>query len=317
MASVVTAVVLPFTVPQIFALVHEARTSKEHKRLLEKALAERNAAQDKLRKTNETLEQRVHARTTELAEANHALQAEIERRERIEEKLAELASIVEFSDDAIIGKSLNGIVRNWNSGAERIYGYTAADMVGKPISILAPADRADEMPEILARIANGESVHHYETVRVTKDRQSLDVSLTVSPIRNSQTEVIAASAIGRDITGRKQAEAALLKSEAQYRLLFDSSPVPMWVFDRETLAFLGVNEAAIRHYGFSQQEFMAMTILEIRPEEDIAAILEHVSHLEPGLQPIEIWRHKKKDGSILEVEITSYNLQFGEKETLS
>jgi PAS domain S-box-containing protein len=121
-----------------------------------------------------------------------------------------LAAIVESSDDAIISKDLNGIITSWNQSAERMFGYRAAEAIGKPISIIAPPDR-NEMPEILARIRRGERIDHYETIRQTKDGRRLHVSLTVSPIYDRHGQIIGASKISRDITERKLAEEALAK----------------------------------------------------------------------------------------------------------
>ncbi len=117
-----------------------------------------------------------------------------------------LAAIVESSDDAIISKDLRGIVTSWNSGAEHIFGYTADEMIGQPIAKLAPLDMQDEMPAILVRIRRGERVQHYETVRMHKEGRRLNISLTVSPIRDSFGTIIGASKIARDITDRKLAE---------------------------------------------------------------------------------------------------------------
>jgi two-component system cell cycle sensor histidine kinase/response regulator CckA len=109
---------------------------------------------------------------------------------------------------------------------------------------------------------------------------------------------------------RDRAEKELRKSEEQYRLLFDTNPLPMWVFDRDTLAFLAVNEAAVRHYGFSRREFFAMTIKDIMPEEDIPALLGAVFQPSEGLSSTEVWRHRKKDGTVIDVEVTSHGLSF-------
>ncbi len=122
-----------------------------------------------------------------------------------------LASIVESSDDAIVSKDLKGIVTSWNRSAERIFGYTAAEMVGQPIARLAPPDRLDEMQTILNRIRRGERVDHYETRRRRKDGTIIDVSLTISPIRNSDGVIIGASKIARDISERKHAEKLLVE----------------------------------------------------------------------------------------------------------
>jgi PAS domain S-box-containing protein len=117
-----------------------------------------------------------------------------------------LAAIVESSSDAIIGKDLDGIITDWNKGAERIYGYTAEEMIGKSVSILTPPERPDEISQIMERIRRGEQVEHYETVRVTKTGKPIQVSLTVSPIRDEFGNTIGASTAARDITERKRTE---------------------------------------------------------------------------------------------------------------
>jgi PAS domain S-box-containing protein len=131
---------------------------------------------------------------------------DITRRERPGETHARLAAIVEGSDDAVIGKSLDGIVTSWNQGAERIFGYTAEEMVGRPLARLVPPDRPNEIPSILAAIRRGERVEHFETERMRKDGERIQVSLTISPIRDATGNVIGASKIARDVTERKRAE---------------------------------------------------------------------------------------------------------------
>jgi PAS domain S-box-containing protein len=133
-----------------------------------------------------------------------------EEREREAELLrARLAAIVESSDDAIISKTLDGVIRTWNRGAERIFGYTADEAHGKSITMLIPPDRISEEGEIIARLKRGERIEHYETIRVCKDGTCLDVSLTISPIRDSTGQVVGASKIARDVTARKRMEEAL------------------------------------------------------------------------------------------------------------
>jgi PAS domain S-box-containing protein len=129
------------------------------------------------------------------------------------------ASIVESSDDAIVSKDLNGVINSWNKGAERTFGYTTEEVVGKPVTILIPPDRHHEESTILERIRRGERIEHYETVRVHKDGSRLDISLTISPIKNAQGEIIGASKIARDITERKRSEAhiTILAREAEHR----------------------------------------------------------------------------------------------------
>lgn len=122
---------------------------------------------------------------------------------------ARLAAIVESSDDAIVSKTLTGIITSWNNGAQRIFGWAAEEVIGKPITTLIPPDRLDEEPRILARLRNGERVDHFETVRITKDGRLIEVSVTISPIRDARGRIVGASKIARDITAQKLAETEL------------------------------------------------------------------------------------------------------------
>lgn len=133
----------------------------------------------------------------------------LEERERSVAAQALLAAIVASSDDAIISKTLEGNILSWNSGAERIFGYSAEEAIGRPITLIIPAERLEEEPALLERLRRGERIEHFETVRVTKSGARIDVSLMVSPVRAADGRVVAASKIARDITQRKQAEAAL------------------------------------------------------------------------------------------------------------
>lgn len=126
-----------------------------------------------------------------------------------------LAAIVESSDDAIIGKDASGTITSWNRAAERLYGYSAAEAIGQPVAILAPPDRADEMPAILARIKQGERIEHFDTVRRAKDGRLVPISLTISPIIDETGEIVGASKIARDISERKRAEEALREEKAR------------------------------------------------------------------------------------------------------
>jgi diguanylate cyclase (GGDEF)-like protein/PAS domain S-box-containing protein len=130
----------------------------------------------------------------------------ITERKKAEEKMATLAAIVESSNDAIIGKTLDGNIVSWNSGAERIYGYTAEEMRGRSIHFLIPPNRTDETPLILERVRRGERIDNYETMRMRKDGKVIDISLTISPIRDARGQITGASAIARDITKHKRME---------------------------------------------------------------------------------------------------------------
>lgn len=140
---------------------------------------------------------------------------DVTEQRKIEQSTRFLASIVESSDDAIVGKDVNGIVTSWNRAAERIFGYSAEEMVGRPIATISPPERADEMPAILERIRQGERIEHFDTLRRAKDGRLVPISLTVSPIEDEDGNIIGASKIARDISARKQAEAALREERAR------------------------------------------------------------------------------------------------------
>jgi PAS domain S-box-containing protein len=151
-----------------------------------------------------------------LREANDELELRVEQRTV---QLAQQASIIQSSDDAIASKDLNGIVTSWNPGAEKLFGYSATEMIGQPMAVLIPPERSTEEPAILARIARGETTDHFETVRITKDRRKIDVSVTISPVRDSRGAVVGASKIARDITERKLADQKMQAQLARLNLL--------------------------------------------------------------------------------------------------
>jgi two-component system, LuxR family, sensor kinase FixL len=175
-----------------------------------------------------------------------------------------LAAIVESSDDAIIAKDLEGTVLAWNGGAERMYGYTAAEIIGRPISLLIPPDQPDELIEITARLARGERVEHYETVRVTKDGRRLDVSLSISPVRDAGGKVVGASTIARDITARNQDIRRLRESEARLRSIVDAAVDGIIVIDAHGTVE-AFNPGAERLFGYQAAEVVGRSINLLMP----------------------------------------------------
>jgi PAS domain S-box-containing protein len=143
----------------------------------------------------------------------------------------QLVSIVESSDDAIISKDLDGVIQTWNAAAEHLFGYTAEEAVGQPVTMLIPAERQDEEPGILARIRRGERIHHYETVRRRKDGSLVDISLTVSPVRGDSGRIVGASKIARDITERKEVQLKLQQSEQRLQELLAAIPAAIYTTD--------------------------------------------------------------------------------------
>lgn len=148
---------------------------------------------------------------------------EVEERRKIEMELRRLVSVVEHSEDAVIGKTLDGYIFSWNSGAQKIYGYSYDEVKGKHVSIIIPPDRLDEFNQVMEKVKNGNVVEHMETVRVRKDGRKLDMSLTFSPIKDGSANVIGISSIGRDVTIRKKAEMLLRENEQKLRALFDQT----------------------------------------------------------------------------------------------
>jgi PAS domain S-box-containing protein len=167
--------------------------------------AGRARAERELRDARDQLEIRVQQRTAQLAKAGEAN--------------ARLASIIEFSDDAIVSKDLDGIITSWNPGAERLFGYSSEEVVGKPMAMLIPPERSSEEPTILRRIARGETTDHFETVRMTRDGTKIDVSVSISPIRDDRGLIVGASKIARDISDRKLAQAKVQAQLARLNLL--------------------------------------------------------------------------------------------------
>jgi PAS domain S-box-containing protein len=157
---------------------------------------------------------------TALKAAMDLLLVEVEQRQKSHVAVGQLISLVETSADAIITKDLNGVITSWNKGAERIFGYTADEMIGKPINLLIPADRPDEEPSILQRIRRGERVEHYETVRQRKSGELIDISLSVSPLMDETGKIVGASKIARDITATRHAQEmqTLLLGEMRHRI---------------------------------------------------------------------------------------------------
>ena len=171
------------------------------------------------------------------------------RQQQADKLSSRLAAIVNFSDDAIIGKNLDGIITTWNRGAEKLFGYTATEIVGTSIMRLIPADRQQEEEQILGRIKLGESVNHFHTQRQTKDGRLLDISVTVSPIRDHAGTIIGASKIARDVTQQKQNEQELARLNRLYVALSHVNQAIVWTPVREEL-FPKICQVLVEHGGF-------------------------------------------------------------------
>ena len=208
---------------------------------------------------------------------------DITERKNTERALAHLAAIVESSDDAIISKDLTGTIRSWNLAAERLFGYTAQEAIGRPITMLMPPEQKKEEPRILQQIVGGKHIDHYESVRRRKDGTLIQVSLTVSPIKDASGKTIGASKIVRDITERKRAEQALAAAQAQlqqHAALLEETVTERTVALRATIAELESFSYSISHDMRGPLRAMQgfATILQEEARQDLSA--EHVHYLD-------------------------------------
>ncbi len=201
-------------------------------------------------------------------------------RKLAEEERARLASIIEYSGDAIIGKTLDGTITSWNTGAERIYGYSAEEMLGESISLLVPQEVLDDTGLILERIRKGEPVVRYETLRRKKDGGLINVNLTASQIRDAQYHLIGVSTIAHDITDRKLAEEAQIESEMRYRRLFEAAQDGILILDADTGQIVEANPFLINLLGFSREQFLGKKIWEIGLFKDIIANKDNFQELQ-------------------------------------
>lgn len=168
---------------------------------------------------------------------------DVTERKEAGKNLARLAAIVHSSNDAIISKTLNSIITSWNEGAQRIFGYTPEEMIGQPVTKLIPSDRLNEEALIIDRLRKGEVVEHFETKRITKDNQLIDVSLTISPVKDSKGKIIGASKIARDITTQKKLEQTIRESEERFRMTIEATKLGTWEYDPSTTTLICSSES--------------------------------------------------------------------------
>jgi len=180
----------------------------------------------------------------------------ITERKKAEEAQGHLSAIIESAEDAIIGKDLNGIIQTWNVGAENIFGYKAEEVIGRPISFLIPPGHTDKVPEILARIKQGEHIENFETVRLRKDGTIIPVSLTFSAIKDTTGKIIGASKIAHDITARKRTEEALREREERLRRFYESSLIGVIYWNMDGVV-MDANDQFLQLVGYTRQDLAA------------------------------------------------------------
>lgn len=203
-----------------------------------------------------------------------------------------LGAIVEGSDDAIFSKSLEGKITTWNSGAERIYGYPAAEAIGQPINLLVPDDKLPELEQVMQRLRRDETIDPFETVRVRKDGRKIVVSLRISPIRDSVGRLIGASTIARDITDRKRADQLIRRSEARYRQLFEVAADAILLIDRRG-TILDVNPSGAALIGGKDPGALrGINLGELLPARELERArdyLRNLLHDRPVVEPFETY----------------------------
>jgi two-component system cell cycle sensor histidine kinase/response regulator CckA len=263
-------------------------------RKLTAEIRETERAKIAIRKLNGELEKKVAERTEELARTVEALKEEVNDRRTREEDLRRLAAIVEYSDDAIIAIGLDGIITDWNAGAERMLGYSRSEMIGKTARTIVPPDRLNEVREIVARLVKGDSVVRLESIRLKKGGNPLPVAITASPIRDHDGQVTRCSAILRDVSERKLMEDALRRSEASYRSFVENAPFGILRATPDGI-IVQANPALVRMLGYaSEQEVlglrMATDVYHRGEEREVATAW---CRRQDSVQGIEVdWKHR-------------------------
>ena len=225
---------------------------------------------------------------------------------------ADLSLILEAAPNPIVVSDREGVITHFSEKSEQLFGYAKSEAIGKPIDHLLPERyRSEHQVERRSYFADPE-VRVMGTGRdlfaCRKDGLEVPVEIGLSPVETDRGTLVLANIV--DISQRKLSETAIRESEGRYRILFDSNPFPMWVFDLETLDFLEVNDAAVSHYGFSREEFLGMKISDIRPSEDLGALQADVASIASAIGDASLWRHRKKDGSMITVEVSAHSIDF-------
>jgi PAS domain S-box-containing protein len=225
---------------------------------------------------------------------------DITERQKAEETTAQLAAIVRSSSDAIIGLDLNGVIISWNQGAERIFAYGAEEMVGGSIRRLIPADRREEEEQVFSRIRQGENVEHFETAGIEKGGSQIDLSVTVSPIRNAAGDMVGASLVARDITGLKRTQEALRTSEERFRELAENIHEVFWMSDPENTRMIYISPAYESIWGRTRETLYASPAswTEAIHPEDKERMVRARAHFAEGMPHDNTYRIVRPDGSI-------------------
>jgi two-component system, cell cycle sensor histidine kinase and response regulator CckA len=238
---------------------------------------------------------------------------DVTERRRTEQKLKQseerYRDLVENAHDLIYEHDLEGNLVSTNTAVGQFTGYSIEESVHLNLNQILAPEHLGIAQEMIRRKLLGEKATAFELEIIGRNGDRVPIEVNSSLVFRDGVAV-GVRGIARDITERRLSEKALRDSEERYRLLFDSNPQPMWVYDLGTLAFLAVNQAAVKSYGYSREEFLSMTIQDIRPSEDLPALYGAVKSSAEGIETAGRWQHLKKDGTLIKVEITSHLLVF-------
>jgi PAS domain S-box-containing protein len=239
---------------------------------------------------------------------------DISERQRAEEAYMQYAAIVEFSNDAIISMTFDGVIFSWNPAAERLYGYSAREANGHSAGIIVPPNQEEEFARVVERIKRGENIDSFETTRLRKDGSVLHVSLTASAIKDVSGRIIGVSTISRDITERKLAEETLRRSEENFRKLVEYSPDAIFINCEDKFVYL--NSAAFKLFGAKKPEqIIGRTILDFVHPDCRGAVKERIGALRAGqsVVPLMELKYIRVDSSVVNVESTAIPFEYGGK----
>ena len=225
-------------------------------------------------------------------------------------EIKKLSSAVEQTADSVVITDKEGMIRFVNPAFERATGFTGAEVLGKTPRILRSGKHEQSFYESLWQAILSGKTFRATFINKKKNGELYYEEQSITPLVDEAGAITHFVSTGRDITEQKQVEEALRESENRYRMLFDTNPLPLWVFEIATRRFLAVNDAAVKHYGYSREEFLSMAITQIRPEEDVARLVEDVDKTREGAISRGFWRHRKKDGTVIDVEISAHDFVF-------
>ncbi|MBL8156764.1 MAG: PAS domain S-box protein [Anaerolineae bacterium] len=221
------------------------------------------------------------------------------------------ANLIDLLSDAIIGVDTSLVIGVWNPAAERLYGWGAAEVIGKRLPDVLQTRFLDDTFDQSFTFLNQTGSWNGLVIQLHREGHRLRIESNVSLVRSASGDTIGMMAVNRPVSEARTRSNRSVGLDERYRTYFVSNPQPMWITDMETLAFLDVNNAAIQHYGYSRDEFLSMTEVDIRPADELPRQLEAISAYASAYSLPEVWRHRRKDGSLIDVEVSAQDIDYG------